>query len=133
MNAYNSLFCRCAGAVVAAQRCFNCVTADFIWRQSLISIAPAAPFIVPLHLTDSVPWPSAIHYICPSPVSPSAIFPSATSPSATFACSEYAINAADSANGIPGVLYGRYGGDTYAGCVASRSAMQLQQSQALQS
>jgi glucoamylase len=33
----------------------------------------------------------------------------------TLFCSEYAINTADTGNGVPGVLYGRYGGDTYAG------------------
>lgn len=30
-------------------------------------------------------------------------------------CSEYQINTDDTANGLPGVLYGRYPGDTYAG------------------
>ena len=30
-------------------------------------------------------------------------------------CSQYAINTADTANKIPGVLYGRYAGDSYAG------------------
>jgi glucoamylase len=30
-------------------------------------------------------------------------------------CSSYAINTADSQNGVPGVLYGRYQGDSYAG------------------
>merc|ERR1740130_2397459 len=30
-------------------------------------------------------------------------------------CAEYPINTADSADGVPGVLYGRYAGDTYAG------------------
>jgi glucoamylase len=33
----------------------------------------------------------------------------------TMFCNEYAINTADTANGIPGVLYGRYQGDHYAG------------------
>jgi len=33
----------------------------------------------------------------------------------TMFCSQYAINTADTANKIPGVLYGRYQGDTYAG------------------
>lgn len=33
----------------------------------------------------------------------------------TMFCNEYAINTADTANGLPGVLYGRYQGDTYAG------------------
>eukprot|EP00428_Durinskia_dybowskii_P064609 CAMPEP_0170364694 /NCGR_PEP_ID=MMETSP0117_2-20130122/5512_1 /TAXON_ID=400756 /ORGANISM="Durinskia baltica, Strain CSIRO CS-38" /LENGTH=509 /DNA_ID=CAMNT_0010619215 /DNA_START=1 /DNA_END=1530 /DNA_ORIENTATION=- len=33
----------------------------------------------------------------------------------TMFCSEYAINTQDSTNGVPGVLYGRYQGDTYAG------------------
>jgi glucoamylase len=30
-------------------------------------------------------------------------------------CNEYAINQQDNKNGIPGMLYGRYGGDVYAG------------------
>eukprot|EP01006_Ploeotia_vitrea_P032267 TRINITY_DN64532_c0_g1_i3.p1 TRINITY_DN64532_c0_g1~~TRINITY_DN64532_c0_g1_i3.p1 ORF type:complete len:227 (-),score=3.77 TRINITY_DN64532_c0_g1_i3:46-726(-) len=30
-------------------------------------------------------------------------------------CNEYTINTKDTTNNIPGVLYGRYGGDTYAG------------------
>jgi glucoamylase len=30
-------------------------------------------------------------------------------------CGEYAINTADTANGVPGILYGRYKGDVYAG------------------
>lgn len=33
----------------------------------------------------------------------------------TLFCNEYAVNGADTAKGLPGVLYGRYGGDTYAG------------------
>ncbi len=33
----------------------------------------------------------------------------------TMFCNEYSINSADTANGIPGVLYGRYQGDHYAG------------------
>jgi glucoamylase len=33
----------------------------------------------------------------------------------TMFCSEYSINTADTAAGLPGVLYGRYQGDTYAG------------------
>lgn len=33
----------------------------------------------------------------------------------TLFCSEYAINTADTSAGLPGVLYGRYAGDTYAG------------------
>jgi glucoamylase len=33
----------------------------------------------------------------------------------TMFCNEYAINSADSSAGLPGVLYGRYQGDTYAG------------------
>jgi len=33
----------------------------------------------------------------------------------TMFCNEYSINTADTANGIPGVLYGRYKGDSYAG------------------
>ena len=30
-------------------------------------------------------------------------------------CNEYAINTADTSKGLPGVLYGRYQGDSYAG------------------
>lgn len=33
----------------------------------------------------------------------------------TMFCNEYSINTADSNNGLPGVLYGRYQGDSYAG------------------
>jgi len=33
----------------------------------------------------------------------------------TMFCSEYSINTADTSAGLPGVLYGRYAGDTYAG------------------
>ena len=33
----------------------------------------------------------------------------------TMFCSEYAINTADTSNGVPGILYGRYAGDSYAG------------------
>lgn len=33
----------------------------------------------------------------------------------TMFCSEYAINTQDTSKGLPGVLYGRYAGDTYAG------------------
>lgn len=33
----------------------------------------------------------------------------------TLFCNEYAVNSADTSKGLPGVLYGRYGGDSYAG------------------